>query len=144
MRTVLDIPGIAGTVTLSGFANQIECRSMHVERRVRDAKDGTKLGKRPLDPITVTKLWDKASPALGNALVGSTVFPKATITCLNELTPPAKHLVLELSNVSVLRIAHTVNDGGTGVPLEQIVLSFTALSLTFSPPPATAKTVPIT
>jgi type VI secretion system Hcp family effector len=142
MKVYLTIAGVVGEVTADPFKDSIECQSFSFERRVR-GDDGQPLAKESARTLEVVKLWDKASPFLGQALVKSTTYPKATITCgeFDAAAKFVKHLVLDLTNAQVIELHQSVHDGGSNVPVEEIRLLCTGLQIAYSPPGAAAKAV---
>ena len=136
MKIFLNIPEVKGDATTSGYAGQIECQSvLYRIDTPRDPTTGQLVGKRVHRPVEFVHAWDKASPALGQAMVASTTFPKATFTFVAE-TPSfgARHLQIELANVRVAAVAQAGVQGGAVFPSDKVELTFTAIDVTFAPP----------
>ena len=142
MRIFLSVPGILGSATTEGFKDQIDCQSMSYERRVRDPQGPPPATKPPPRPIVVVKSFDRSTPLLGDAFLAPTTFPKVTITCAADVDAVrvSKHLVLELTNAQIRKIEHSITEGGAALPVERLELTYTALTLIYSPS-GTARTV---
>ena len=143
MKIFLNIPEIKGDAATTGYAGQIECQTVSYEvQSPRDPATGLAAGRRRHAPIRIVKAWDKSSPLLAQAVIGNTVYPKATFTFVGE-TPSfgAKHLVIELTNARVLAVEQAGTQGGATFPVESVMVSFIGIDLTYSAPGATSKKV---
>jgi type VI secretion system secreted protein Hcp len=143
VKIFLNIPEIPGEATATGYAGQIECQSVTYElKSPRDPATGAATGKRRYTPLRIVKPWDKSSPALGQALINRTPFPKATFTFVQE-SPSfgAKHLVIELSGARVIGVEQEGVQGGAAVPADEISFIFNAIDITYSPPGTSARKI---
>jgi type VI secretion system Hcp family effector len=143
MKIFLNIPEAKGDATATGYTGQIECQSFtHQVETDRDGTTGQTTGRRRYESILITKAWDKSSPALGQAIVAKTVYPKATFTFVAE-TPTfgAKHLLVELTNVTVRSVAQSGAEGGSLLPVDKVSFDFIGIDVTYSPPGVPSKRI---
>lgn len=71
---------IDGSCEQSGRENTILCQAFNHEVRIpRDPQSGLPTGKRVHEPLTVTKVYDKASPKLYQALCSGERFSNVTL-----------------------------------------------------------------
>ena len=142
MKIFLNIPEAKGDATATGYVGQIECTAARLA--VNSPVDGASatVGPRVYQRLVVTKPWDRSSPVLGQALLSSTTFPKATVTFVQE-TPTfgAKQLVIDFLTVKVVEVSQAGAQGGALFPTDEVALTFGAVDVTFSPPGVTARKV---
>lgn len=126
---------VKGQVTTDGFKDWIELNSLQygVARATYTGAGGAnREGSHPqISDITVTKVFDVASPGLYNdAVAGSfdtKVEIKFTTTTKNKIDT---YLALELTDCGVSN--HSVSSGGDQ-PMESLTLNFTKIMYTPSP-----------
>jgi type VI secretion system Hcp family effector len=143
VKIFLSIPEAKGDATAAGYTGQIECQSFaHHVTTQSDVATGQTTGRREYRSIVITKAWDKSSPALGQAIIAKTVYPRATFTFVAE-TPTfgAKHLAIELTNVTVRAVEQSGAEGGSLLPVDRVSFDFIGIDVTYSVPGTTSKKV---
>jgi|GEM_PF-7044896 len=133
MSQYMKIKGIQGNVTTKGFEGCVELHHSNRtgNRLVRQqvGSGNREMGLLQLSHLEIQKSTDNASAELWQHFYTGKSIPELTITCcqLNNKNPEW-HSKCTLSNVMVVSIYETNNEGGTG---ENIELAFSKIEQQF-------------
>jgi type VI secretion system secreted protein Hcp len=130
----LKLDGIDGSVTTSGFEKWFEIESAHfgTARHIGSSRAGA--GDREssevnVSELTLTKIWDSASPKLFNESVAGKGDKMAKLHLTSTVGgKPEPYLKIELKNCFVS--AYSVSSRGADKPSETLTLNFTYITIT--------------
>lgn len=144
----LQLEGVDGESTRSGFEKQIEVQSIGFGAQNPTSMGpgaGRGAGKASLQEIQVTKVADAASPLIFEALTKGKHFPTAKITFHRAGGDEAvDYLVWELEKVYISSYQISGSSGMDERPVETIGLDFGKITITYTPQTETgAKGSPV-
>lgn len=133
----LNLDGVEGESTRSGFEGQIEIESVDFGAEnptSMGAGAGRGAGKVSLRPISITKLADSSSTQLFTACCTGKHFPKAKLTFHRAGGEEAvDYLVWDLEKVYISEYQVSGSSGMEERPREHISLTFGKIEITYTP-----------
>jgi type VI secretion system secreted protein Hcp len=136
--TFIDIAGVEGESTATGFEKKIEIYSFSWgasnPTTVGSGKEGISSGKVSISSFNVMKKSDKASTALFAACCSGTHYDTAKVTMRKAGGPAGQQgfLIYEFSEVMVESIQWSGSSGGDDTPTESISLAFAKVKITYN------------
>lgn len=134
LSILMKVEGVSGTSTVSGHQGEIPVSGFQwgAARNV-DPITGLPVGKPLPELVTVTKVLDQTSAALGRRAVERTAFRVDLFFVRHGDVPlPINVTRLTLLGARVESVVDTHLEGGSPVPLESLAFSFVTLQVTYT------------
>lgn len=105
-----------------------------------DTSTGLSTGRAELEPILLSKTFDKASPKLAEAVLNGRTFPSVEIqlTAVDADGARVTYFVYELTDARVISYSVGGSSGGSA-PTEQISLNFGQIKVTYTERDSTGR-----
>jgi len=126
----LSLPGVPGESQDAKFPNQIVVLGYSHSITTPPPASPGGASKSVHQPLKITKMVDRASPAINQAVCSGKVYTTAILTVVRTGGDRNKLIEYELGNVSITSV--TANGSTTALlPTEEIALSYTTIKWTY-------------
>ena len=107
-----------------------------------DTSTGLSTGRAELEPILLSKTFDKASPKLAEAVLNGRTFPSVEIQLTGVDADGARvtYFVYELTDARIISYSAGGSSGGSA-PTEQISLNFAQIKVTYTERDSTGRAI---
>jgi len=136
---VLDIPNVSGECQLQGYANKITILSFNHGMTQPMTMDPTNqartVGRCNVQDVSVTKMLDKSSVDIINAMCVSKNLGKTTLHILKAVgdTAEGQKEAMKYEMEDTMISSYSIGAGGGGEPTETFTLNFTKITWTYQP-----------
>lgn len=135
---IVDIPGITGECTISGYEKKIMCTSMSLnaaQEVERTANQTRTVHRVKIEDITLNRFYDSSSTGIMDMLVTGRTADPVTITVLKsgaDTGGEAQKPLMTITLNKVLIASQNVNFGETELT-EEFTFNFTKVTYTYYP-----------
>jgi type VI secretion system secreted protein Hcp len=144
--TFIDIKGVEGECTATGFEKKIEIYSFSWgasnPTTVGSGKEGLSAGKVSISSFNIMKKTEKSSATLFAACANGDHFDSATVTMRKAGGSAGQQgfLIYEFTDVMVESIQWSGSSGGDDTPTESVSLAFAKVKITYNSQSKDGKT----